>query len=893
MHLSLARSWSSALLVLVIAAPMPAAGQAPMGPSPKKAQAVRLTGSVDIDGRLDEAIWASAPAISDFVLKEPVQGGEPGDRTEIRFAYDDHALYVGLRMFSRDPDAIPRDITRRDQYGNSEHVTVSLDPYLDRRTAVSFGITAGGVRRDYYHNQDSEDFMARDFTFDPVWEARAQVDAEGWTAEMRIPFSQLRFTDKPVQVWGLNVNRWVPQHNEDSFWVMVPRDETGFASRFGTLEGLDGIRPARRLEAVPYLAGNANFTAEPATSDPFNDGSTGDLRIGGDVKMGLGPSLTLDATFNPDFGQVEADPATLNLTAFETIFPERRPFFTDGNPSLLGPVVNYYYSRRVGAAPRGSASADFVDSPDNTTILGAARLTGRLGSKLTIGAQAAVTQREFARTYDLQANQFGEVEVEPTATYGVLRLQQQFGESQSTIGLSLAGMNRYFSSGSPLESSLSNRSAAGGVDWLVRFQGGRYVLSGHAGFSYVGGDSTAIEAIQRSSAHYLQRPDFEAMRLDPSRTALWGVTGRIRADKNTGNWRWGAEVRTESPGFEANDMGRVQNADDFDFEGDINYRETDPGPVFRRWNVGIFGRSNVTYDWERGDSRLAVFATGQFANFWEFRTNLAVRPRSQDHNLTRGGPLMGQLALGGGEFSLNSNWADPTSWSLRGEFGWGEGDLALQSVGGSLQVRPATALAFSVGPSYSRVVDPQQYFTTLSGGYEATYGSRYIFAQVEQTVLSMQLRLNYTFNPDLTIELYAEPFSASGRFTNHGELPAPRAFDQRTYGTDGTTITKVSDQEYRVSDSRNGGTFSLPVADFNDFSFRSNFVLRWEWTRGSTFYLVWQQNRYTQCSFFSVASECPTDAIPGTPTRPGFMGSALSVPGDNFFAVKISYWLAL
>jgi hypothetical protein len=784
-------------------------------------------------------------------------------------------------------------VTRRDQYGTSEHIVVSLDAYLDRRTAASFAITAGGVRRDYYHNSDSEDFMSRDFTFDPVWEARAQVDGLGWTAEMRIPFSQLRFTDKAVQVWGLNVNRFIPQRNEDVYWVMVPREETGFASRFGTLEGLDGIRPARRIEAVPYLSGNANFTAEPATGDPFNDGSTGEWRAGGDLKVGLGPSLTLDATFNPDFGQVEADPAELNLTAFETIFPERRPFFTDGNPSLMGPVVNYYYSRRIGAQPRGSASADFVDTPANTTILGAARLTGRLGSNLTIGAQAAVTQREFASTYDRQSAEFGKVEVEPAASYGVLRLQQQFGASQSTIGFSLSGMNRFFADGSSLATTLSDHAAAGGVDWLLRFRGGAYVLSGHAGFSYVGGDSAAILRIQRNSGHYLQRPDFNAMKLDPSRTYLWGFTGRIRADKNTGNWLWGIEGRTESPGFEANDMGRLQNADDFDFEGDINYRETEPGPVFRRWNVGIFGRTNLTVDGVRGDTRLAAFATGQFANFWEFRSNLAIRPRGQDHSLTRGGPLMGLTQLGGGEISLNSNFADPTSWQLRGEFGWGEGNLVVQSASGSVQVRPASSLALAIGPNWYRMVDPRQYFTTLAGGYDATYGSRYIFAQVEQTVLSAQIRLNYTFNPDLTVELYAEPFSASGRFTAHGELPAARSFDLRAYGTDGTTITRASDQEYRVTDSRNGGTFTLPNADFNNFSFRSNFVVRWEWTRGSTLYLVWQQNRFTQCSFFSAAADCPTDAVPGTPVQPGFMGSALSVPGDNFFAIKVSYWLVL
>lgn len=861
--------------------------------SSKRAQAVRLTGRVALDGKLDEAIWQSAPALTDFVQKEPVQGGAPGDDTEVRFAYDDEALYVGLRMYSKDPERIPRAVTRRDQYGNSEHIVVTLDAYLDRRTAASFAITSGGVRRDYLHTRDSEGFEARDFTYDPVWEARVQVDMLGWSAEMRIPFSQLRFTDKPTQVWGLNINRYVPQRNEDIYWVMVPRTETGYVSRFGTLEGLDGIQPRRRIEVVPYVAGNADYVEEPSALNPFRDGSTAGMRAGADLKVGLGPSLTLDATFNPDFGQVEADPAEVNLTAFETFFPERRPYFTDGNRSLMGPVVNYYYSRRIGAPPRGQASADFVDAPANTTILGAGRVTGRLGPRLTVGAQVAVTQREFARTYDLRSDTFGRQEVEPFATYGVLRLQQQVGESQSVVGFSLSGMRRDFTEGSPLQNSLSRGAAAGGADWVIRFQGGRYELSGNAGFTYVGGDSVAILRLQRSSARYYQRPDYDAAILDPSRTALWGYTAQLRADKNAGNWLWGFDLRTESPGFEANDMGRLSTSDDFDFEGDINYRQTEPGKVFRWWNVGVYSRINWTYDLVRGDSRVAVFGRGQLSNFWNVELNFGLRPRGLDHSLTRGGPLMGQLSGGSIGFNVRSNYAKPTSWSVGGEIARGEDGLRALTIAGGLELRPSAAAAISLGPNVVRYIDPQQYYTTLANGPAATFGNRYVFARVTQSVLSLQTRVNYTLNPDLTVELYAEPFAASGRFRDLGELPAPRRFDLRRYGTDGTTITAPSTSQYRIADSRNGDTFTLPNADFSTFSFRSNFVIRWEWARGSTLYLVWQQNRAAQCTTFQDPAECPVSVLPGANVRPGFLGSTLTIPGDNYLAVKISYWLSL
>ena len=867
------------------------AAQGQPGPSPKQAVAVRADGPIEIDGRLDEAIWRRGIPVSDFAQKEPDQGAAPTDRTEVTFAYDDHALYIGAHMYSRDPSRIPRSVTRRDQYGNSEHIVVSIDPFLDRRTAYAFSVTSGGVRRDYYLNRDSEDFDARDFTFDPVWEARVQLDSTGWTAEMRIPFSQLRFTSKVIQTWGLNINRWVPQRNEDNYWIVVPRDETGFASRFGTLTGLESILPSRRMELLPYVAGNASYTAAPAAGNPFDDGSTGSFRAGGDFKMGLGPSLTLDATFNPDFGQVEADPAELNLTAFETIFPEKRPFFTDGNPSLLGPVPNYYYSRRIGAPPRGSASGDFVETPASSTILGATRVTGRLGSNLTIGAQVALTQREFAQTFDSTTGRTDQVEVEPTATYGVLRLQQQFGAASSTVGLSLAGMRRYFSDQSDLPGDLSRRAAAGGADWRLRFQGGRYELSGWAGFSLVEGDSAAILRIQQGSGHYLQRPDFSAMPLDPSRTSLWGLTGRIRADKNAGNWLWGAEFRTESPGFEANDMGRLQNADDFDFEGDINYRETNPGPVFRLWNVGITAAQNWNYDWVRTRGQFGTFGRFTLNNFSEVTVNALARPRYQDDLLTRGGPLAGRGATYGGSFQFNTSYASPNSVNAGAAFEWGEFDYQLTALSAGVTVRPASSWDLSLTPSWRRFRDPRQYVSRQPDGYPETYGARYVFAVVDQSVLAVQIRFNYTFTPDLTLELYAEPFTASGRYYDHGELPAARSFDLRTYGTDGTTITQEDAQTLRVTDERNGGSFTLPVLDFNDFSFRSNLVLRWEWTRGSTLYLVWQQNRAAECSAATSPTDCPTGSPPGTISRPGFLGDALGVPGDNFLAVKVSYWI--
>ncbi len=865
--------------------------QGPGGPSPKRVAAARLSEAPAIDGQLDDAVWGRAQFVSDFQQKEPVQFSTPADRTDVAFFYDDQALYVGLRMLSREPSRIPHDVTRRDQYGNSEHIVVSLDPFLDRRTAYSFSITAGGVRRDYYHASDSEDFGARDFTYDPVWEARVQRDSTGWTAEMRIPFSQLRMNTLDHQRWGLNINRWVPQYNEDNYWVVVPRDETGFASRFGTLEGLDSIPAARQVEVLPYVAANADVRSAPDPDDPFAKKSERSARFGGDFRVGLGKGLILNGTVNPDFAQVEADPAELNLTAFETIYPERRPFFTEAQQYIEGPVPNFFYSRRVGARPRGTVSTAYADIPDFTSILGAIKLTGRLGSATQVGALAAVTQREVARTFDPASGQYDEAEVEPTSTYGVLRLQRQFGQSQSTAGLSMSGMRRFFSDGSSLESGFSRQAFAGGGDWYLRFQGGRYVFSGHAGLSYVEGSTAALDQIQTSSAHYFQRPDATHSRYDPARTSMLGFTAMIRGDKNAGNWLWGAQLNTESPNFEANDMGRVQSGDDIELSGDVNYRQTDPGPVFRQWRLGVFARTKWNYDGDRGDTRYVLFGNSQWKSYLETRFDIFYSPRSLSDDLTRGGPLMGTPRFIGVSAGANSNFASPNYWRIGAEASRNEIGGTGVSLAGSVGLRPSSKIGLSVDPQWYRQIEKRQYVTTLEGGLPATYDRRYVFATSDQSVLAATFRLNYTFNPDITLELFAQPFTASGDYSAYGEQAEPRVLPLREYGTDGTTIVAENDQYFRVDDSRTGSSFQIANQNFSSFSFRSSVVFRWEWRRGSTLYLVLQQNRAAVCSPFIDAADCPTGSAPGSAPGMGSLSDVFGIPGDNYLAVKVNYWL--
>ncbi len=881
---SISQRLSPWTLLCVVALPLQAQEAAS---TPPEAVALRSVPPVVLDGQLDDSAWKSAKFITKFTQQDPVQYAPATVPTEVAFIYDDNALYIGARM-TRPDGSFPRNLTRRDQYGNAEHIVISLDPYLDRRTAYSFVVTAGGTRIDYYHATDSDDFRSRDFTYNPVWEAKVHTDSVGWTAEIRIPFSQLRYNTATEQLWGLNITRWMPDKNEEVFWVLVPRDETGYSSRFGTLSGINNLRPTRRIELLPYVASEGNFDGTVESRNPFNDGSELATRLGGDFKMGLGPNLTLEATVNPDFGQVEADPAELNLTAFETFFREQRPFFTEG--SQLLPGDNLFYSRRIGAPPRGPTEGVFVDRPSNSTILSAAKVTGRLPSGLSVGVLAAATAREYAREQADFGSPIDRVEVEPVSFFGAARVQQEVGRNASTVGLSLAGMRRDFTANSALVGRFTQGSFSGAADGLLRLNNGEYEFRASAGWSQVTGDTAAIRRIQEAPAHYFQRPDADQVRLNPLRTSLTGFAGSIRADKNAGNWLWGAGLRTQSPSYETNDAGRLSRANTIDLNWDINYRNTDPGPVFRNWRAGISNNVTWNYDGDRRSSRFGAFSNVTLRNYWSANMNVWLRPRGQSDVLTRGGPLMQTLRAYGAELRLGSSRNNPNrvrlnlSGSRSEDGGWS------YQVETNLTLRPSPTIGISLGPEIERRVNPQQFVGTADRSGPETFGTRYLFGRIDRTVLSAQFRINYTMTPNLTLEVYAEPFTASGRFSDLGELAKAGTPDLRVFGSNGTTVTPVGDGSITIDDTRNGDSFDIDPLDFNRFSFRSNVVLRWEWTPGSTLFLVWQQDKSEECEIQDPTG-CPRGTRPGDLPTVGNLFKALGTQGRNFIAVKASYWI--
>ena len=859
-----------------LAGPGPLAGPLAAQHSPKRARAVRLTGPAPhVDGKLDDQAWSDVAPIEDFEQHYPAEGAPPSERTQVFIRYDDAGLYIGARMFRAHPGDILRSVTRRDGQGNAERIQMTFDTQHDGRTGFGFSVSAAGVRSDFHHSQDDE-MRGREGQYDPIWDAAAVVDSLGWTAEMHIPFSQLRYPATETQEWGFQMGRWMPDKNEDLQWIVVPTSETGYISRFGTLAGISGIKASRPVELFPYVAADATRAAVSSPTNPFRNPTR--TRAGMDAKFGIGSNLTVDATINPDFGQVEADPAEVNLSAFETIVDERRPFFTEGAQLLRAEGPNYFYSRRVGSAPHLSAAGDYVDQPRASTILGAAKLTGRTASRLSVGALLAVTGRTDARVQFADSLASSRVTVEPRTEFAVVRLQQEVGRQASTIGGMFTAMHRDLAGFPALSGMLSREAFSGGLDWRIRLQQGRYAVSGWAGFSYVAGDSAAIALVQQSSAHYFQRPDATHLGVNSARRSLSGFTASLRADKDAGRRiLWGAQVVAESPGYEVNDLGRVQSADDLEYNADIQVRETLPGKYFQNWRFGFLTRGAFNFAGMRTNHEWNQNTTLTFRNLWTLNVNSKIHLPTQDDALTRGGPLMKTGFSWGEEVRINTPFGARTSYRAGLNLNRDALGGHRVNVGGSLTLRPAPRWQFSVEPGYQTGTDSRQYVTTVENpGSTTTFGHRYVFSYVDRVTISVRTRLNYAFSPSLTLEGYGEPFAASGHYHDIGELRAAGTSALVTYGTEGTSISRGDDGSYAISGG--GAAFTLPNPDFHVLSFRSNAVLRWEWKAGSTLFVVWQQNRR--------ASELFGEAV-----RIGDLLNTTHVGGDNYLAVKLSYWL--
>lgn len=873
----------AALLLLWL--PMPDASAQPR--SSRSAEAVEtatvvagvISSPILIDGKLDEPAWAALQVRSDFRQREPDEGQPPTESTEVRVGYDADALYVGIRAFDDKPDSISTRLSRRDGSSVADWVAVYLDPRHDHLTGAVFTVSASGVQSDASIDNDFQS----DATWDAVWQSAVALDDKGWTAEIRIPFSQLRFSAGSSS-WGINVRRYIFRKNEDTWLQLIPRGEDRvLASRFGHLEGVGGIQPRSHLELLPYQATRLDsVNAQPG--DPFNNGHRATGSLGLDVKWGPTNTLTLDSTINPDFGQVELDPSVINLTEFETSFAEKRQFFLEGAPlfrnfgqigtGVPNSAYSPFYSRRIGRVPQGRVNGDYVDVPSSTTILEASKLTGKLANGWSVGLLHALTGSETARVFTDGA-MVADEKVEPFTSYLVARgLKETTGGGN---GFMATVVNRALGDTS-LRDQLASSALTLGYD-SYRFLGSKrlWILSGQAAFSHISGDAAAIEQQQLSSRRYFQRPDVDYVHLDPNSTGLSGWNLGSVLQRRSGNLRPRAVLFAVSPGFEVNDAGFQKRADQVGFNLSVDWYNYTPGRFLRSRSIAFRKEASWNFGGQKISDSWSTSASVTFPSYWYGSAGYTLDLATLDDHLTRGGPVAAAprsqaIYASFGADDRKKWWyggGTGTTWNADG--GWNS------NVYLSFRADPTTRVRITAGPYFERALVAAQYFDSIADPTaKTTFGNRYVFARLSQRELSVTTRADISLTPTMSLQIYAEPFVGTGRYDHFAEFLKPGTFTFQRYGTGASTLTEDA-MRTRTVDPDGAGpadSFDLYDGDYTSKTFRLKSVLRWEWRPGSTIYFAWTQGKDLDDSqaradnvFFVKATLWSSPNLPHRPRR--------------------------
>jgi uncharacterized protein DUF5916/cellulose/xylan binding protein with CBM9 domain len=855
-----------AILLLSSAAPS-AAWADSLSTTCPPVRAARLAERVALDGVLSEAVWQNGNAVTDFKQRDPNEGTMPSQKTEVRVAYDDDAIYVGARCFDAHPESLLVRLSRRDVSVPADRFSFYLDPYHDKRSGYYFLVNAAGTLFDGTLYNDGWE----DNSWDGVWEAKAKVDELGWSVEMRIPYSQIRFQQADSHVWGVNFRRVVQRNNEEIFLVYQPKKESGFVSRWPELHGIENIRPPRAIEVLPYVTSKAEFLNR-SPLDPFNDGSRHRPNIGGDLRARVGNKLTLNATINPDFGQVEVDPAVVNLSDVESFFGEKRPFFVEGSSifrfgnqggdSYWGfnwPEPTFFYSRRIGRGPQGGnaaeATASYEDRPIGTRILGAAKLTGKLTPSINFGTLHALADREMARLDHSGVR--SQVEVEPRTYYGVARGLKEFKDRRQGFGLMTTVAARAFDD-ALLRDQLNASSVMTGFDgWTFLDSNKVWVISGWSALTHVAGNTTRMTRLQQNSRHYFQRPDADHVEVDPNARSLTGVGSRYWLNKQKGSVIFNSALGFISPSFDMADVGFQSRADIINghIGGGYKWTETTKHRKYQE----VLGAVFASYDFQGNPVWGGVWASGftEFSNNYSWNYNVAYNPGTVNTRRTRGGPLT--LNRPGYEaYNYIDTDGKAKLFYFLETYGYTvpRANSYNWSINPGIEWKPASNVTLNVGPGLSRDVD-DAYFR----GFEAdptateTFGVRYDFARLHLTTVSANIRLNWAFTPTISLQTYIQPLVSAVQFSGFKSLVRPRSYD----------FTAPA-----------GGT-----SGYNTKSLRGNAVFRWEYMPGSTAFLVWTREGSRDDDTYS-------DFKMGRD-----FGDLLDLDANNIFLAKVSYYFNL
>ena len=735
----------------------------------KTATAVRTNGTPpQLDGALDDEIWKTAPLHDAFTQQDPDEGKPATERTTFQVVYDDEAVYFGIVCYDSEPDKIFSRLVRRDDYVTSDRVDVILDPHYSRQNAIWFSVYPSGSITDGTISSGGW----WDGTWNGVWEVKTKIHKNSWVAEYKIPYHVLRFAPKEKYTWGLQVARSVSRKKEYTLWRFIKKDDPGWVSHFGDLTGVENIDPPHHLELIPYTMGRTTLNSK---TDLWGN-------IGGDVQYGITSGISLNATVNPDFGQVEVDPASLNLSAYEEYFEERRPFFVQGASIFENADYNFFYSRRIGRKPSHFELPDDateISRPEATTILGAAKIVGKTNSKTSFGIMEAVTAPAHAQIE--KAGNPHDYLVEPLTNYFTGRVKQDILDN-SYVGLITTAVNR----------RSSNAAYVGGLDWDLKFAKERYQVSG---------------TIAASRAEKLDEPKS-------------GYLAHLEFDKQGGWLRLDTDFRVLSPDLEINDLGYRRRADMIEWNHDFTARKQKPFSIFRRVIFGLYGWRTWNYDRVSISRYSEIWTNGRLKNYWDYDLWVGRTLASfSDDDVRRGGTLI-KNPPGWWIFTrLRTDSRKILQLQLNPVFSWNDdGRTYDYDVRLRLRVRVASNIEVSFGPSYEYQVRDAQWVDMVEENINGQVKKHYVYGELENRTLDFTTRANISFTPTMSLQFYVQPFITIGDYKNFKELIEPKSYQFKPYA---------------LNENR----------DFHRRSLRGNTVLRWEFRPGSTLFVVWTQSR--------------------------------------------------
>lgn len=807
--------------------------------STKKVQKIPV-----IDGDLSDEAWSFVEWDGDFHMYDPYDDRPATQETRFKVVIDEENIYIAIRAFDTQPDSIVRRLTRRDDV-DGDFIAINLDSYHDLQTAFGFWVSVAGSKVDMLISGNGSN---EDETWNAIWWAGTQMDELGWTAEIMIPFSQLRFDKNSGGTWGLQIGRLLARNNEVSLWQAMKKEDPGWVHLMGEINGLENIHPKKQADITPFLVAGEEFYEKEA-GNPFREkGRNPVFNAGLDAKLGISNNFTLDLSVNPDFGQVEADPSQVNLSAYEIFFREQRPFFIEGKNILEYRLNNHgrnslFYSRRIGRQPHYEPDLiegeEYARIPAATKILGAAKISGKTKNGLSVGVMECLTANEQA-LIDKGSDQREET-VEPMSNYFAARVSQDINKGNTQIGAMLTSTHR-----PGMEEHLEYLHASaysGGLDFKQYFSERSYELSANVYGSQVNGTTEALIKTQRSAVRYFQRPDADYVEVDSNLLSLSGYGGYLSMAKQGGDFTIGTLVGFNSPGLELNDLGFLGSTDEISQVTWANYSFNEPFSIFRsihihadQYNIFDFGGTHQLFSMNLGTN--ARFSNLWNAGiFWEFRTDAIINAA------LRGGPSL--LLPGRQEIFafISSNESKKFSAEFDASFSQGfDASASSYEFDLELSYKPIPNLRMELETEYEHSWETLQYIDQEN--FDGN--DRYIFGSIDQNTFVISLRVDLILTPEMTIQFWGQPFLASGNYEQFNYITEPKAevFTDRFRVYEENEITYIEeDEHYMVQETASGLNYGFDNPDFSVKEFLSNLVFRWEYRPGSYLYLVWSQNR--------------------------------------------------